>query len=276
MRRIAIISTSISRRAATSSRSALLSVISLVALTTPARADRSDKVRAIHGASLVGFGVGYLAVEFLLKEKLIPETCKWCDPPGLDTSIRDGLKWDDVRRADIISDVTGYYSAPAVTMGLLVASTWNDRDWRRWFDDTVPVLQSAIFCSVLHHVTKFSVGRRRPFVRFPDEGFEPGTDDEMSFWSGHTSLAFSLAVSAGVVAHQRDYAVEPAVWIAGLTLATATGYLRIAADQHYFTDVLVGAVVGSAIGVAVPLLLHRDTLVTVDATPRTLSFAGTF
>ena len=38
------------------------------------------------------------------------------------------------------------------------------------------------------------------------------------------------------------------VWISALGLASATGYLRIAADKHYFSDVFVGAIVGSLIG----------------------------
>ena len=38
------------------------------------------------------------------------------------------------------------------------------------------------------------------------------------------------------------------VWISALGLASATGYFRIAADKHYFSDVLVGAIVGSLIG----------------------------
>jgi membrane-associated phospholipid phosphatase len=35
--------------------------------------------------------------------------------------------------------------------------------------------------------------------------------------------------------------------------------LRVEAGKHFYTDVLVGAVVGSAIGVAVPML-HRKKL----------------
>ena len=54
----------------------------------------------------------------------------------------------------------------------------------------------------------------------------------------------------------RGYRLAPAIWGAGAALATVTGYLRIAADKHYFSDVLVGAVVGSAIGIGVPLLFH--------------------
>ena len=47
------------------------------------------------------------------------------------------------------------------------------------------------------------------------------------------------------------------MWIAGLSFATTGAYLRIAADRHYATDVLTGALVGSAIGFSVPYLAHR-------------------
>ena len=41
-----------------------------------------------------------------------------------------------------------------------------------------------------------------------------------------------------------------------MTLASAVGYLRIAGDMHYLTDVLAGAAIGTAVGVAMPLALH--------------------
>jgi membrane-associated phospholipid phosphatase len=43
----------------------------------------------------------------------------------------------------------------------------------------------------------------------------------------------------------------------GLPLAAATGYLRVAADRHYFTDVVGGMLVGAIVGVGIPLLFHR-------------------
>ena len=86
------------------------------------------------------------------------------------------------------------------------------------------------------------------------------TDDNMSFISGHAALAFSVATAAGMVAHRRGYQLEPVIWAVGFTLAGSTAYLRIAADKHYFTDVLAGSLVGSAFGVAVPLLLHSGVL----------------
>jgi membrane-associated phospholipid phosphatase len=42
-----------------------------------------------------------------------------------------------------------------------------------------------------------------------------------------------------------------------MTLASAVGYLRVAGDQHWATDVLAGAAVGGLVGWAVPWVFHR-------------------
>jgi membrane-associated phospholipid phosphatase len=70
-------------------------------------------------------------------------------------------------------------------------------------------------------------------------------------------MAFSTAVAAGTVATMRGYRGAPYVWALGLPLALLSGYLRIAADRHYVSDVLVGAALGSAFGALTPWLMHR-------------------
>jgi membrane-associated phospholipid phosphatase len=42
-------------------------------------------------------------------------------------------------------------------------------------------------------------------------------------------------------------------------MATSVGYLRIAADKHYFSDVMTAAVIGSIVGVGIPLLFHAPS-----------------
>ena len=42
-------------------------------------------------------------------------------------------------------------------------------------------------------------------------------------------------------------------------MAAAAGMLRVVGDQHYVTDVLAGAVVGTAAGFFLPWLLHYRT-----------------
>ena len=72
-----------------------------------------------------------------------------------------------------------------------------------------------------------------------------------------SAVAFAAASSLGTIATLRRYRRAPYVWAAGLTLAALTGYLRLAADKHYVSDVLAGTAVGAAVGWAVPYLHYR-------------------
>lgn len=100
-------------------------------------------------------------------------------------------------------------------------------------------------------VTKVAVGRERP---------DAGADANRSFFSGHSSMAFS---AAGLLCqdHFRRAKVRQgtvgAVGCAGtLVLAGTTGWLRMRADRHYLSDVLVGAAVGFGLGIFLPQLLN--------------------
>jgi membrane-associated phospholipid phosphatase len=65
---------------------------------------------------------------------------------------------------------------------------------------------------------------------------------ENTYPSGHTATAF---FGATILAHEyRDS--HPEFVIAGYTLATATGALRIANNKHWVTDVLMGSAIGIA------------------------------
>lgn len=78
-----------------------------------------------------------------------------------------------------------------------------------------------------------------------------------------STLAFGVVSATGTVAPLRGYRWAPLAWAVGLPLAASTAYLRLAADRHYLTDVLVGGAVGTTVGALVPLLFHgrrRETI----------------
>jgi len=87
------------------------------------------------------------------------------------------------------------------------------------------------------------------------------------FYSGHSTFAFAMAVSAGTIASMRRYRLAPSIWATGMALAAATAYMRIAADRHYASDVTVGAILGSATGIAVPRLFHGPRRLMVAPAP---------
>src|SRR5581483_5951479 len=84
-------------------------------------------------------------------------------------------------------------------------------------------------------------------------------DRNASFWSGHSAHAFTAA--ALVCTEHAELAIYGAPWdafacAASLTMATGVGAMRIVADRHWASDVIVGAAIGSLSGWLVPTLLR--------------------
>ncbi|MBU8898288.1 phosphatidic acid phosphatase [Corallococcus sp. H22C18031201] len=230
----------------------------------------------------------WITSETLFKDDLAPAHCRWCDraSDGRDTLNRldrwgRGLAGDTPdarRRADTWSNAVGFAGVPLAMFGLKYAVGASGPDsGARFAQDATIMLESAMLGSVFNQAVKFAAGRERPFVHVLPDADKRLTahpnDNNLSFYSGHTQLAFSLVVSAGTVAALRGDAHQAWLWGIGLPLATSVGLLRMAADKHYLTDVVTGAVLGSAFGAAVPLLLHGRTDDTTPSTPPRLSLS---
>jgi len=220
--------------------------------------------------TITGAGAALWLTTEILKSKIAPSTCHWCEPPAGDVAIKNALRWPNTKTADSASYVTGFALAPIAALGLDAASVYaRGGSFREWGEDATVIMESIVVGANLNQLVKFLVGRERPFVHDLDSADKlrtksPG-DNNLSFYSGHTMLGFVSAVSAGTVASLKGYRAAPLIWGTGLSLAVATGYLRIAADKHYFSDVLTGAVMGSAVGFLVPWL-HRPKSGTAQVT----------
>lgn len=200
--------------------------------------------------------------------ELMRKNCGWCERDsngkstlnGLDSGVRNGLRWGDTKAADTASNVLDQGVMPATILGLTALAARHEDRLGDFPVDALIILEAMTLGINLNQATKMAVGRERPFVHAmpADQRSQTASpsDNNTSFYSGHTTRAFSLAVATGTVASLRGYRWAPWIWAAGLTVATGIGYLRIAADKHYFTDVLVGAVMGSAFGFGVPTLFH--------------------
>ncbi len=118
--------------------------------------------------------------------------------------------------------------------------------------------------------TKRFFSRPRPYTHFCEPTApEPlhARDAQFSFFSGHSSLSFAGAMTAARLARLRGHRNAGAIKWTGLGLASTTALLRMAGDKHYFTDVVVGAGVGLALGHFIPKWQQpreRDTLPTVQ------------
>ena len=191
--------------------------------------------------------------------------CRWCDRDdqgrdtlnGLDDAARRYWRWSDRGKAHSWSNRTLVMSFVAPASAFAAA--------RGGFDDgfggeMLIVVEAAAVNMALTQGTKYLFRRARPWAHFedPPAGEHLGTrDGALSFVSGHSSLAFAMAVSTGSLASLRSDDGKEWVWATGLTFAAATAYFRVAADRHYLTDVLAGAALGATVGWVVPRLIDR-------------------
>ena len=204
-------------------------------------------------------GALWLITGTFIRADIAPSECRWCDANAFDDELRS-LRWSDRRAADVASDVISYGVAP-VSAGALVAiaAASSGRAGELSADLTI-LAESLVASGLVGEAFRMATARERPSVHAlpPDE--KPMTshpeENNMSFVSGHSATSFALAVSSGTIATVRKRRLAPVIWATGLTLAAATSYLRVASDEHYATDVLAGAALGAAVGLAVPLL-HR-------------------
>lgn len=200
----------------------------------------------------------FVLVTEAAKAQLEPGACRFCEPPTIDAEAQGALRWGDPDPARHASDALAWVLVPGLALGwdFVATSSLPDRGRMRAVDLGLMAEAGAIALA-LDQTVKFAAGRERPFVhaRAPADRLRlHDPDDDLSFYSGHTTLSFALAVSAGEVAELRGYREAPWIWASGLAAASLTGYLRIAADKHWLSDVVTGAAVGAAVGALVPLL----------------------
>jgi len=116
--------------------------------------------------------------------------------------------------------------------------------------------ETLLFATFLPSIAKGTTERIRPFVYNADapQNIKLEAEAKKSFFSGHTTVAFASAVFLSSVydGYFPESKYTRYVWAGSLITASLVGYLRYASGNHYPTDILTGAVVGSAIGYLIP------------------------
>jgi membrane-associated phospholipid phosphatase len=210
----------------------------------------------------LGLGAVWIGSE-LGKKSLVTSSCRWCGRNGFDEAVRNSLWAPGHEKAvGTLSDISGFLLVPTLAYGNLAFASREAGAPKQFWTDALIVTEATTAAAVLNQATKFLVARERPFVRNNAASSAPlnhsTADENLSFYSGHTTLAFSMAAASGTVAQMRGYSSAGFIWASGLTLATGVGVMRIVADKHYASDVLVGAALGTAVGVLVPRIFHSQ------------------
>ncbi len=185
-------------------------------------------------------GLSIAAAGQVFGKSLAPDQPRWTEPGEFDAAARNAIFWgrENMRTAARISDALLYGVFMPSAVWLPAISPY---EYSNAILNQVQVLAAT---GIVTNGVKFLVGRQRPYARFKTASSR-GHNDNLSFFSGHTSLAFALAVSGSMLLEEKYQNESGLIWSGSLVLAGLTGYMRIAADKHYLTDVAAGALVGS-------------------------------
>lgn len=187
--------------------------------------------------------------------RLAAADCRWCEPPKLDVWARSELRWTDVKAASTASDVLAVAIPAGVALTLGLSARADGAPPREVAEDLLVVTEAVSVAVLLTQASKLGTGRLRPDAWARGGASTP--DGRMSFWGGHSAFVFSVAAGATQVARLRGRPGWRWLALAAFTGAAATSWMRVGADRHWLTDVVVGAGVGTAAGLAVPLLVLR-------------------
>lgn len=197
-----------------------------------------------------------------------PSPAPWRQTNGFDEA------WRNLVRAPSVGTRQGADIASSVLLGaqgaVLLVDAWpvagvrgRGVSWQMTWIDAQAVAINLFLQTVVSH----GISRERPYGRNcsasppPSDADCTGNFRYQSFYSGHTSTAFTFAgLTCMHHAHLPLWGGgAPDVTACALASAAAvtTGVLRTVADKHYLSDVLTGAGIGAIAGLGVPWLYYR-------------------
>ncbi len=175
----------------------------------------------------------------------------WTSLAVLGTAVVIDRPWcDEMRRHagndPFLKQVERFGSeyAPVVLGGFYLAGVATDNK------NSVEVAQDGLAASIIASglispAIKLVVGRSRPRNNVGIAHFQPFSDPNASFPSGHTTEAFALAA---VIA---DHYEEAWVDYTAYSVAGLVGLARTYHQAHFASDVLLGATIGTLVGKSV-------------------------
>ena len=173
-----------------------------------------------------------------------PASLNWLDRQVAGRYHPGWTSWSDV----------GLYGIEALAAsGILV-----HEGLRRGLNDLVVIAEATLLSSAASGLSTAMTGRPRPYMYGTEAplSVRQNGNGGLSYFSGHTSTSFG-AVTSTFMTLRRLHPDARWPWLVmagGGALAGLVGATRVLAGDHFPTDVLAGAVVGTAIGVLVPAI----------------------
>lgn len=191
-----------------------------------------------------------------------PRSSSWRGPILFDTRGGNALAFRseaDLKRAKKLSNILAY---PLIGYSMLdgpITTGWAGGNTETAIQLSLINMETFAVTEVLNLTVSNLVPRRRPEGASCDPTSKYDPHCVKSFWSGHAANVFAAASLVCVEHGALDLYggnADAAACAASLAIASGVGVLRIAANDHHASDVIVGAAVGAATGYLMPKLLH--------------------
>ncbi len=178
----------------------------------------------------------------------------WDTAHSLDHTVRNALMAstaEGLEDARTLGDIVEIGGTVALGVGLPFFANilYGGNSWQGFGGDLLAITEGVALGSFFTQTTKFIVLRERP-----------NGGNNLSFWSGHTQFAFGVVSAYTAVAEMRGYPYPASVSVIGYAGASLVGVMAIMSDRHWFTDVVVGAALGTLVGYFLPKLLHSPEI----------------
>jgi membrane-associated phospholipid phosphatase len=177
-----------------------------------------------------------------------------CDKSTVFKLDRFAAGWYDPQWGKVGDIATG----ATIVAPLLVVAI--DQGLRNGLNDDLVIAEAALISSALQIAMSYAVARPRPRVYGDEASLESRSDANAarSFFSGHVANTVATTV-ATFTTFQRLKKPALAYTMLGLGLAGSAfvGVSRVKAGSHFPSDVVVGAMVGAGVGIAIPALHDR-------------------
>lgn len=173
-------------------------------------------------------------------------------------------------RADYVKSLSSVSDCLAgVTIAVpVVANIMENHDL---FKYNIDFLETISFQLALCEWTKTLVNRKRPYLYDANapRTIKTKNDASHSFYSMHTTLAFTAATFYYNEHRNENDAIKH--FFIGYTPAIVTGILRVQSGNHFLSDVLVGACIGTVGTLLYPI--HQDDNYSINLSPSSLALS---
>ncbi|MDB4980030.1 MAG: phosphoesterase, PA-phosphatase related protein [Myxococcales bacterium] len=209
---------------------------------------------------VIGVAAVVGSMRVYLRDRFARRSCP-CDPSTLNPIDR-GTVGNHSQAALVAADATVYVAIGAPLLGDLLDVGVS----RAFTEDLLVVTETLVVDSAVVNIFDFAFARPRPVTYAGDPKFLNSGEGYLSFYAGHVATTFAALSAASYSLGRRHHQyVWP--WIVTVLVGGSVAVERVASGSHFPTDVAMGALMGTAMGITIPWLHTRELPVPVTFAP---------